>query len=42
MFWKSLTDNEQAHVASAFVFELAKVNLNDVQAPHGRQTTECR
>ncbi len=32
MFWKSLTDNEQAHVASAFVFELAKVNLNDVQA----------
>ena len=32
MFWKSLTDNEQAHLASAFVFELAKVNLDDVQA----------
>ncbi|MCW5798642.1 MAG: catalase [Nitrospira sp.] len=31
MFWKSLTANEQAHVASAFVFELAKVNLDEVQ-----------
>ena len=25
MFWKSLTDNERAHVASAFTFELSKV-----------------
>nr|HNI19752.1 catalase-related domain-containing protein [Nitrospira sp.] len=32
MFWKSLTDNEQAHLASAFVFELAKVNLDEVQS----------
>ncbi|MGC3974481.1 MAG: catalase [Nitrospira sp.] len=32
MFWKSLTDNEQAHLASAFVFELAKVNLDQVQS----------
>lgn len=32
MFWKSLTDNEQAHTASAFVFELAKVALDDVQS----------
>jgi catalase len=32
MFWKSLTDNERAHLASAFVFELAKVNLDNVQA----------
>ncbi len=31
MFWKSLTDNERAHLASAFVFELAKVELADVQ-----------
>lgn len=31
MFWKSLTDNERAHLASAFVFELAKVELPDVQ-----------
>lgn len=27
MFWRSLTENEQAHVASAFVFELSKVKL---------------
>ena len=32
LFWKSLTDNEQAHLASAFVFELAKVNLDEVQS----------
>jgi catalase len=25
MFWKSLTDNERAHVSSAFTFELSKV-----------------
>jgi catalase len=31
MLWRSLTDNEQAHVASAFVFELSKVKLS--QAP---------
>ncbi len=31
MFWKSLTDNERAHTASAFVFELGKVALADVQ-----------
>jgi len=30
-FWKSLTDNERAHVASAFTFELSKVGqLNQV------------
>lgn len=27
MFWKSQTENEQAHIASAFVFELSKVQL---------------
>src|ERR1700761_5839964 len=30
MFWLSLTDNEQAHVASAFTFELSKVALEQV------------
>ncbi|MFD1797790.1 catalase, partial [Paracoccus aurantiacus] len=27
MYWNSLTENEQAHVASAIVFELSKVSL---------------
>src|ERR1700686_4498802 len=31
MYWRSLTGNEQAHVASAFVFELSKVGLAQVQ-----------
>ncbi len=30
MLWRSLTANEQAHVASAFVFELSKVMLAQV------------
>jgi catalase len=30
MFWRSLTENEQAHVASAFTFELSKVKLTQV------------
>lgn len=30
LFWKSQTDSEQAHIASAFVFELSKVGLNMV------------
>ncbi len=31
LFWKSLTDNERAHVASSFTFELSKVGqLNQV------------
>jgi len=32
LFWKSQTDNERAHVASAFTFELSKVGLAPVQA----------
>ena len=33
MFWTSLTDNERAHIASSFVFELSKVGqLNQVPA----------
>ena len=32
LFWKSQTDNERAHVASAFTFELSKVGLAGVQA----------
>ncbi len=28
LFWRSLTDNERAHVASSFVFELSKVKLD--------------
>lgn len=32
MLWRSLTENEQAHVASAFVFELSKVKLAQVPA----------
>ncbi len=33
LFWKSLTDNERAHVASAFTFELSKVGLLDQVPP---------
>ena len=32
LFWRSLTDNERAHCASAFVFELSKVVLAQVPA----------
>ena len=31
MFWLSQTESEQAHIASAFIFELSKVRLSDVQ-----------
>ena len=31
MFWRSQTENEQAHIASALVFELSKVSLKHVQ-----------
>ena len=30
LFWKSLTDSERAHIASSFVFELSKVELEQV------------
>lgn len=30
LFWKSQTDSERSHIASAFVFELSKVNLEKV------------
>jgi catalase len=30
MFWLSLTENEQAHIVSSFVFELSKVQLAEV------------
>jgi catalase len=30
LFWKSQTTSEQAHIASAFVFELSKVQLSEV------------
>lgn len=30
LFWKSQTENEQAHIASSFVFELSKVGLDAV------------
>ena len=32
MYWHSMTGNEQAHIASAFVFELSKVGLDHVRA----------
>ena len=32
MFWRSQTENEQAHIASAFVFELSKVGLDHIRA----------
>lgn len=32
LFWKSQTDNERAHIASSFVFELSKVGLDQVPA----------
>ena len=31
LFWQSQTDNERAHIASSFVFELSKVGLAPVQ-----------
>jgi catalase len=31
LFWKSQTDSERAHIASSFVFELSKVQLQQVQ-----------
>ncbi len=31
MFWHSQTENEQAHIASALVFELSKVSLDHVR-----------
>lgn len=31
LYWRSLTENEQAHTASSFVFELSKVGLDQVQ-----------
>ncbi|MFC3058734.1 catalase [Paenirhodobacter populi] len=31
LFWRSQTGNEQAHIASAFVFELSKVGLDHVR-----------
>ncbi|MFD1797793.1 catalase-related domain-containing protein, partial [Paracoccus aurantiacus] len=31
MYWNSLTENEQAHVASAIVFELSKVSLDHIR-----------
>ncbi|MGE6696236.1 catalase [Hyphomonas sp. NPDC076900] len=31
MFWRSQTENEQAHIASALVFELSKVELDHVR-----------
>src|ERR1700691_4855747 len=30
LFWKSMTENEQAHIASSFTFELSKVELEQV------------
>jgi catalase len=30
LFWKSMTDSEQAHIASSFTFELSKVLLEQV------------
>ncbi|MDO5528782.1 MAG: catalase [Paracoccus sp. (in: a-proteobacteria)] len=32
LFWNSQTDNERAHIAGAFVFELSKVELEHVRA----------
>ncbi|MBL8267760.1 catalase [Steroidobacter sp.] len=32
LFWRSLTENEQAHVASSFVLELSKVKLEQIPA----------
>src|SRR3546814_10344994 len=32
MFYRSQTENEQAHIASALVFELSKVGLDHVRA----------
>ena len=53
LFWQSQTENEHSHIASAFVFELSKVRLEDVPArmvgnlrnaegPHGRHSDRRR
>ena len=42
LFFRSLTENEQAHVASSFIFELSKVELDACAAAHGRQSAQCR
>ena len=39
LYWRSLTENEQAHVASSFVFELSKVGLAQV---HPRMIANLR
>jgi len=39
MFWRSQTDNEKAHIASALVFELSKVSLDHVRV---RALTQLR
>ncbi|MEJ0035568.1 MAG: catalase [Gammaproteobacteria bacterium] len=39
MFWRSITENEQAHVASSFVFELSKVAL---ELPPSRMVSNLR
>ena len=31
LFWRSQTDNEQAHIASALVFELSKISLDHIR-----------
>src|ERR1700691_4330975 len=30
LFWRSMTESEQAHIASSFTFELSKVGLEQV------------
>lgn len=39
MLWRSLTNSEQAHIASAFVFELSKVSL---EQPPARMVANLR
>ena len=41
LYWKSLTDSEQAHVASSFTFELSKVQLEQVPPRMVGNLAEC-
>jgi catalase len=40
LFWKSMTDNERAHIASSLVFELSNGHARRRAAAHDRQSAQ--
>ena len=42
MFYRSQTENEQAHIASALVFELSKVSIDAIKTRRTVQTAQHR